>query len=187
MELRKVQQELETLSSEWKSLRQKRPVFNDYNVSASGTSSGGTAGDENISPEAVAHGSSSLVPLALQLPSLKDLLLQFNDEDIFPPEQNQDEDENNETMAGLEGGESTSDNGTPSLESGDVSSESGAADKSKQSESKVCEGQSLQKSDSNNVDGKESVNEADVEEEMIIEEDASPQQLLEVSLFLFVC
>jgi len=64
MELRKVEQELDALSSEWKNLRRKRPQFNDKNNN-----------DCSIN-----------VVLSNIMPTWKELRNRVKDEDIFPPE-----------------------------------------------------------------------------------------------------
>eukprot|EP00571_Detonula_confervacea_P009504 CAMPEP_0172314192 /NCGR_PEP_ID=MMETSP1058-20130122/21908_1 /TAXON_ID=83371 /ORGANISM="Detonula confervacea, Strain CCMP 353" /LENGTH=480 /DNA_ID=CAMNT_0013027995 /DNA_START=84 /DNA_END=1526 /DNA_ORIENTATION=+ len=72
MELRKVEQELENLSSEWKALRRKRPRFNDD----AGPAIGGP--DEALST---------------QMPSWKELKSTVNDDELFPPEEVEEEEE----------------------------------------------------------------------------------------------
>ncbi|KAL7526913.1 hypothetical protein ACHAXR_004129 [Thalassiosira sp. AJA248-18] len=85
MELRKVEQELEKLSSEWKALRRKRPRFK---------------GDAGPATTAVAHdmvggGSSDglvVEALSTQMPSWKELTSKVKDDEIFPPEEEEEED-----------------------------------------------------------------------------------------------
>ena len=69
MELRKVEQELEDISSEWKVLRRKRPRFQD---DAAG---GLPTGDE---------------ALFTQMPSWKELQTKVNDDDLFPEDEDED-------------------------------------------------------------------------------------------------
>jgi len=64
MELRKVEQELDALSSEWKNLRRKRPQFNDKNNN-----------DCSIN-----------VVLSSIMPTWKELKSRVKDDEIFPPE-----------------------------------------------------------------------------------------------------
>jgi len=65
MELRKVEQELDALSSEWKELRRKRPQFNDKN-----------------------NNDCSIINVVLSniMPTWKELKSRVKDEEIFPPE-----------------------------------------------------------------------------------------------------
>ena len=72
MELRKVEQELEKLSSEWKALRRKRPQFNDEANDA------GTTTGEALS-------------LSARMPSWNELKSKVKDEEIFPPEEEDDD------------------------------------------------------------------------------------------------
>ena len=67
MELRRVEQELDALSSEWKELRRKRPQFNDK------------VDNKNES-------SSINVVLSNIMPTWKELKNRVKDEEIFPPE-----------------------------------------------------------------------------------------------------
>ena len=74
-ELRKVEQELSLLSSEWSGLRKKTPKFND-NDDASTRS-----------------GSDDINSLAKIMPSWKELLGMVNDAEIFPPHYEEEIDE----------------------------------------------------------------------------------------------
>ncbi len=79
MELRKVEQELEKLSNEWKSLRRKNPVFDGENAGA----------DSNND--------------IVGLPSMKELSLRINDEDIYPNPPLECEDGECDTEMAVEG------------------------------------------------------------------------------------
>ena len=67
MELRKVEQELDALSSEWKELRRKRPQFND---------------EVDINNDMLCIN----VVLSNIMPTWKELKSRVKDEEIFPPE-----------------------------------------------------------------------------------------------------
>ena len=88
MELRKVEQELENLSSVWKSLRRKRPRFKDDDdagllLPSTVAARGGTSsGDESLSA---------------QMPSWKELQSKVKDDELFPADE-EEEIENDGTV-----------------------------------------------------------------------------------------
>ena len=82
MELRKVEQELDELTKEWKNLRRKRPRFdtkngNDCDCGDDVSNGGGGGGFEALST---------------QMPSWKELRSKVKDEDIFPQEEEEEQD-----------------------------------------------------------------------------------------------
>ncbi len=84
---RKVERELEDLSSEWKALRRKRPRFDDVvRANECGTTSAGDdVGTSGVGVEAS--------PLSVWMLSWRELESRVKDEEIFPPEEEDEEEE----------------------------------------------------------------------------------------------
>eukprot|EP00578_Thalassiosira_sp_NH16_P000051 CAMPEP_0181129570 /NCGR_PEP_ID=MMETSP1071-20121207/29391_1 /TAXON_ID=35127 /ORGANISM="Thalassiosira sp., Strain NH16" /LENGTH=496 /DNA_ID=CAMNT_0023215563 /DNA_START=18 /DNA_END=1508 /DNA_ORIENTATION=- len=109
MELRKVEQELENLSSVWKSLRRKRPRFKDDDdagllLPSTVAARGGTSsGDESLSAK---------------MPSWKELQSKVKDDELFPAEEEEEIENDGTVTAGSpvinnndSGTDATNDNG----------------------------------------------------------------------------